>query len=353
MVKRKWNMDYLRITTCLMVIFLHISAQNWWSTDIDSFEWSIFTFGDSLVRSAVPLFFMISGNLFLSREKNISIEQLFKKNIFKMLIIFIVWDCLYAIDTVGVKRLMANGGLDLLLKYIINSKYHLWYLPSLIGVYFLIPILWTIAKYENGKYLNYACAMFFVFCICKNTLMYTPLNNTSIHLFIKKFSYDLSNYCGYFLLGYYLTKNKEKFQKFRSGFLVMIFISVVCFSTLITVLYSRLVGKPSTIMMTNLSISPFIEACVVFILFERISYQPSLYIQKYLKLISKYTLQVYLIHIFVLEHLAQSFNLSSLSCNPILSLPFLTIIIFIICIIIAYVMDFVLSYVPIIKKYLM
>ncbi len=66
-MKRKINIDYLRITSCIMVIFLHLSAQFFHVVDVESNEWKILNFYDCLVRSAVPLFVMISGNLFLTR----------------------------------------------------------------------------------------------------------------------------------------------------------------------------------------------------------------------------------------------------------------------------------------------
>ncbi len=34
MREREYNMDYLRIFACFMVIFLHVAAQNWSSVDV-------------------------------------------------------------------------------------------------------------------------------------------------------------------------------------------------------------------------------------------------------------------------------------------------------------------------------
>ena len=35
---RQYNMDYLRITACFMVVLLHASAQNWHVTDVNSLQ---------------------------------------------------------------------------------------------------------------------------------------------------------------------------------------------------------------------------------------------------------------------------------------------------------------------------
>ena len=62
--EREYNMDILRILACFMVVVLHTSAQNWDAVPFISFEWKAFNFYNAMVRSAVPIFFMISGKLF-------------------------------------------------------------------------------------------------------------------------------------------------------------------------------------------------------------------------------------------------------------------------------------------------
>lgn len=353
MTERNYNMDYLRIFACFMVIFLHASTQNWHNTSVDSIEWVIFTFYDSLVRSAVPLFFMLSGALFLSKKHCPSPLQLFKKNILKLFLLYLLWDFFYAIDTIGLKQLLSNDGITVLMENMVDAKYHLWYIPRLIGVYFLIPVLWTICQYENGKYLKYALGMFFIFCICRNTLDYTPIENFSFYRICDRFIYDLSGYSGYFLLGYYLFNNKEKYITISSLALGTIFLLVVSLSSIITILYSQYIGAATTIMMTNLSISPFIESVILFLLFMRIQYRPSKIFQQYIIRISKYTLQVYFIHVFVLDRLNLYLNLTSLSLHPLLSVPLLAIVVLLICLVFSILLDCVLNNFPCIKRFVM
>ena len=40
--KRIIYFDYLRVFAILAVIFIHVAAQNWYNSDIKSFEWNIF-----------------------------------------------------------------------------------------------------------------------------------------------------------------------------------------------------------------------------------------------------------------------------------------------------------------------
>lgn len=161
--RRELNIDYLRILACVMVIFLHVSGQNFRSCDITSRQWMAFNLYNSAVRSCVPLFFMMSGKLFLSRDKMCSLSVLFKKYIWKLVFLYFIWSFFYAAMRIGKPDVFDHSYCFLLIKETKKSEFHLWYLPALIGVYFLMPILWTIAKYEDGKYLQYACIMFLMF----------------------------------------------------------------------------------------------------------------------------------------------------------------------------------------------
>lgn len=45
MREREYNMDYLRIFACFMVIFLHVAAQNWSSVEVTGKQWHVFNLG--------------------------------------------------------------------------------------------------------------------------------------------------------------------------------------------------------------------------------------------------------------------------------------------------------------------
>ncbi|NLV90708.1 MAG: acyltransferase family protein, partial [Tenericutes bacterium] len=64
-MKRKLYMDVIRIVAIFAVVLLHVAADNFYVFKYTSFEWQVLNVYDSLVRFCVPLFFMISGVLFL------------------------------------------------------------------------------------------------------------------------------------------------------------------------------------------------------------------------------------------------------------------------------------------------
>ena len=61
--------DFLRVFATLAVMVLHVGAQNWYGTNVSSFEWQTFNFFHSVTRFAVPIFVMISGALFLNKRE--------------------------------------------------------------------------------------------------------------------------------------------------------------------------------------------------------------------------------------------------------------------------------------------
>lgn len=348
-LKRNWNIDYLRIFACFMVVFLHVSAQNFYAMEPSSFQWQVFHFYNNAVRSAVPIFFMISGCLFLSKEKMPSLKILFKKNIFKIVFLYFLWTLFYALDFAFINE---SAGLDFIktvYKYFINPKYHLWYMPALVSVYLLLPILWTIAKYDDGKYLKYACIMFLLFGVLKKTVLILPLHNL-IEYLINRFTYNLSSYSGYFLLGYYLYKNINKIKSIKTYKLILSLAAVIVVSWYTGLKYALYINEPSTLIYNNLMLPSCLEGILLFSLFLKLpSLEMSPFWQNIILKISKYTLLVYLFHVFVMQHLSLDFGINTLTYNPLISVPTISLFIFIVCLIFA----FIVVCIPIIRKLIM
>lgn len=86
--------DYLRVFATFAVMILHLSAQNWYITDVNEFEWQTFNFYDSIVRWSVPVFVMISGALFLNRD--IKLKTIYTKYILRIVVSYVAWSAIYA-----------------------------------------------------------------------------------------------------------------------------------------------------------------------------------------------------------------------------------------------------------------
>ena len=63
---RKGYLDILRALAAVGVIVIHVSSNNWFGY-IGTFNWIVFTIYEGIARISVPIFFMISGSLLLSK----------------------------------------------------------------------------------------------------------------------------------------------------------------------------------------------------------------------------------------------------------------------------------------------
>lgn len=76
--------DGLRILAAFAVVVLHTAAPLFLNS-YSSSDWAVVNMYESLVRWSVPVFFMISGALFLNKGKEVNIGRLYGKNIFRIL----------------------------------------------------------------------------------------------------------------------------------------------------------------------------------------------------------------------------------------------------------------------------
>ena len=131
--RRTYYFDYLRIVASFAVVLLHVAAQNWSTSDVNSFEWKVFNFFDGLVRWGVPVFVMISGALFLGKE--LDLKVLYRKYIFKMIIVFLFWSLLYALWDYFVTGSITTT--HSFVRRIFAGRRHLWFIPMIIGMYMI------------------------------------------------------------------------------------------------------------------------------------------------------------------------------------------------------------------------
>lgn len=136
-------LDYLRVFAAFAIIILHVAAQNWYDTDVNGHEWNVFNCYDSIVRWGVPIFLMISGVLFLGRE--ISVKQIYRKYILRLLVAFLVWNFIYYLFAENTPKIQFLNlfGEDATSQIInmISGRHHMWYILMIIGIYMCVPII--------------------------------------------------------------------------------------------------------------------------------------------------------------------------------------------------------------------
>jgi len=200
----------LRIFATVAVVISHA-----WSTLTDNLDMFSVTPSEStflitaysLTKWAVPVFFMITGALFLCRDKQISIRDCIFKYAKRMLLALVIFGIPYGMlmtlfETKSISLLMLT---DAVIRLINGDSFgHLWYLYTLIGIYLFLPFIKAFTDRTTKEQLGYMLLILFVFNFC------LPLIDKLAGLHIA-FKLPLTTYpLFYLLLGHYFYNERPK-----------------------------------------------------------------------------------------------------------------------------------------------
>ena len=145
--------DTVRAVACLMVILLHAAAFYVINEDVGSTDWAWANAIDSATRVCVPLFFMVTGYLFLGgrqpKARHI-LRVVSSIAVYSGLALALIW------AGTGQFPLAKIAALPFQPAY-----YHLWYLYALIGIYLLGSII-TVRPTASLSMLAALCLLMFV-----------------------------------------------------------------------------------------------------------------------------------------------------------------------------------------------
>ncbi len=337
--KRMYYLDYLRIISTFFVVFLHVSASKILDVPIASKAWLVFAGYDSFSRFVVPMFAMISGALFLSPERKVTLKNLYLKNILRIVTAYIAWSTGYAVFY------SRAWGKDAVIRAAIKGHYHMWFLIMLVGVYIIVPLLRKIA--EDKKTLKYYLIISGVFTFAMPLLLKVANSSTFAEAYGKMNFHFTLGYSAYFVLGYFLASTDfSKVGRWISYLLGVLGLTAI-FG--MTVYSSVRTGRNDFTWWDNFS--PFIMlmsvGLFVFAKYELSRIKVGKTFGKIISELSKCSFGVYLVHAFILERVGH-YGISVLSFNAVLSVPAIALLVFAV----SYVISFVINKIPFINKYL-
>ncbi len=347
--------DILRIVATFAVIFLHTSAGAW-DMENFNFDWNIRNIYDSAVRWCVPVFVMISGALFLNPEKPISIKKLYTKNIVRIITAFLIWSTIYSLyDYI----LSGHNSTHILghIRNIFHGPFHFWFLFMIVGLYISTPILRFIAEKKSTTQYFLIIAFIYTFLtpFFFNTVsqILPGISSKSeeitslLNYYYESFDLKLfAGYSGYFLLGHYLNTNNVKRLKLIYLIGVVSFVLIVMGSIISYYIYGAL-NNPLYGYLTPLVL---FEAIAVFLFIKNLTPKIKLSIKttNIIAKISNLCFGIYIIHNIVLWTLSY-FGLRTTSFNIIISVPVISILVFVISLLISGC----LYKIPFCRKYMM
>lgn len=290
MKKRVLYFDVLKIVAIFFVILIHIVSEYWDNLDVNSANFVWLSLFDSIARFCVPIYFMVSGAIFLNEEKKVTIKDVLKKYVPKVLIIFWVWNFVYnLVDVFAANKVVSVKIIGNIIVNTLLGKgiFHLYFLPIIIGFYLCLPILKEFTKKSNKDILKYLIVILFIFISVTKILKYSF--NVSI-----AYPILFSGYFIYFILGYYLNtfEINEKNTKIiyllgALGLVITATGAIVC---------SRLFGKTETFF-NYLSFNVIFYSSAVFLFAKN---KVKKFNQFLLELLTSTNFGMYLIHGLIL-----------------------------------------------------
>lgn len=337
--------DYLRVFAMFAVIIIHLSAQNFESTDVNGFAWQTFNFFNSMARWSVPVFVMISGALFLGKE--IPVKKLYSKYVLRMVISFLAWSVVY-LPFSGEYADKASLVIELM-----HGHYHMWFIPMIAGLYISVPVINKIV--ENEKVMRYYLKLAFVFAFLVpwvTTLAYDfahQLIITGVAAIRLDIDYMYMNivlgYVSYFILGYCL--DKAVFSKQQRTVIYLIGIIGFVLTIGLNLIASLKAQKPWGNYYGYFNVNVLFECIAVFVWFKYRKYSRIKW-NSFVQKLSKYSFGAYLVHLLIIEQFNIRFGLNTLSFHSVLAMICLGSLVFII----SFFISAILNQIPIVKKYM-
>lgn len=339
MKKRILYFDLLKIISSFMVVLIHVVSRFWYGLGFKTIDYIILTSLNSIARFCVPIYFMISGALFLNEDKEMSIKTLFKKYIPRILFIYIVWNMLYNTINLYTNNTILNFetiSRTFIQTLLGNGTYQFGFLTTLLGFYLCVPVLRLICKRQNKKELKYLLLIMFIFITIKE-ITYLTVGN------LYKFSYIIlfSNYIFYFILGYYL--NTFEITKKKKNIIYSLGIVALIFTIFATLHRSITIGYHAQEYLDYLSFNICIYSAAVFLLFKNIFNKKTS--NKIIYKFAQIYFGIYLIHGLILGILIK---LGSLDLN--IPITLIVIINTLTTYSISILISFIISKIPIIRK---
>lgn len=282
--------------------------------EIPMFTWNVGNFYDSITRFCVPIFFMLSGALLLSKDYELS--HFIKKRFLRILPPFLFWSLVYIIYDLIKGSKDFNSIIEMVLYFVRKlfhgSQYHLWFIYTIMGLYLFVPIVRKWIKNATKKEILYFLLLWMI------TIIYgIPI----LKVYLPKiYLINFSGYLGYMVLGYYLSRLKQP-KKYVPIILIVL---GVCITIMGTHFLTTASSNFNSYFYGYLTPNVLIVSIGIFLLFKGLKIQ-SQRISSVLEYISRYSFGIYLSHVLILKLLTEiGFNWSF--TNAIFSIPLVTLV---------------------------
>jgi surface polysaccharide O-acyltransferase-like enzyme len=317
--------DFVRFVSAFLVVLAHVA-------DLVYLPWFWGAFYYSLSRVAVPIFFLASGYLLLSKQEELL--MFLQKRLVKVVLPFLVWSVIYEIQQnhpFQDSRVTFQSLIRIFVRILQSPRDdHLWFFYALIGLYLVTPVLRVfVSKASNSEILYLIGLWFFAKPVLLLVEAYTPIRN-GFDLFY------VGGYIGYFVLGFYLGKLGVDTRLWWAAFIVFILGFVVTFA----VFYFDIPPVDNELVLRDyLSLNIVIMSLGAFIILKNVGERMLPSFAQVSILSAPIIFGIYLIHPLFLDWMIDMrliFGFDPFTLNAFFIAPIITLIAFVICWLIVY-----------------
>lgn len=318
MAQRHEYMDWLRVLSIFTVVGIHVLSKILNVEPPSAWEWKFANAIDSATRWCVPVFFMLSGALLLTKKPDEPVWRFLKKRLAKALIPLVFWSGIYLLYRIVEQGRSYSIGEAITLFLSDNIYFHLWFLYTIIGLYVMAPFLRILVDRMPQKTFLYFLGFWFIF--------------TVLMPFVDRFfGFDIAfkagmfePYIGYFVLGAYLFLYPIP-KKYLPHLAILALLGYI--STYVgTAILSGNKGELDEFFYEHYRPNSLAITLFVFTLFQHLDNR--LNANKFITRISTATLGIYVIHPLVQIYLNKYLSISPTMFHPALAIPLTWIIIF-------------------------
>lgn len=333
--------DALRLIAIISVVMIHVLAEY---RDVyvgnNSLYYGIITFFDSLTRTGVPIFFMITGAFMLSRKDKLQYSEFLKKRLPKLCIPFFLISIIYYIYN-GIINNTTLSILEFIQQFTSSGgvKYHFWFMYIIIIIYLFIPFFKVLVQNLKKQDLrNLILVIFILGNVLRTINLFT--SKMDVILFTGFTLNDLITYTNYVFLGYYLYTYEVK-EKTRKVFCLLGILSILLLP-LADAIYID--GMREDVLVTANSIFPFAPAIAIFLLFKH-NYDkwkvPNI-IDTLTQKIAPLTFYIYMTHVMIMEILEKALSKWWIT-NRFIERGIYYLVVFIITFVLSYIVSIILN----------
>lgn len=341
---RRIQYDLLRIWAAFSVVMLHCAAQYWYGLPVTGRTWKIINAYDACFRFGVPVFVMISGAIFLDPARELDVKHFYRHNILRLVILYVLWSCLYGLQVCD-QQGIGNMEWKQILVTLSRGRYHLWYLPMLVGIYVLLPVLRSWILHAEKQNIRYFLRLFLLLQILRTTVIGVVENKDILRILELGEIPMVCSYLGYFVLGYYMVHVGLTVKYHR--FLYLSVIPSAAVNILVSTMQSVRDGFPHGEIYDSFGIFTFLITVATFQFFSEIAKKDfwGRGSRTVVEEIARGTLGIYLMHIAAIDLLKP---LIDKGMHPVVGTPVLAVATFLVC----YMASALLRRIPVVGRYL-